>query len=146
MSRVLPALQAAEGQRAAYGKAEGVDGTDRVRAKGHDIGVIAHLDPFLLQLVDNAAAVDIAAEEGENVAALQFAYDLDGHGVGLGTAHDGGKARHAAVDQLDAPRAQLDVVDGAVEMAVVAVGAAMSGLVKLVPARLSPAKGCGSWP
>ena len=34
------------------------------------------------------------------------------------------EAGHAAVDQLDAPGAQLDVVDGAVELHLVAVHAA----------------------
>ena len=146
MSRVWPPFRPPKVSALRDGKAEGVDGADRVGAEGHDVGVVAHLDPFLLQLVDDAAAVDVAAEEGEDVALLQLAHDLDGHGVGLGAADDGGEAGHAAVDQLDAPRAQLDVVDGAVEVAVVAVAVAISGLVKLVPARLSPENGCGSWP
>ena len=34
----------------------------------------------------------------------------------LGAADDGGKARHAAIDQLDTPRAQADVIDRAVQM------------------------------
>ena len=57
-------------------------------------------------------------EEDQDVAPLQLAHDLDGDFVALGAADDGGKAGHAAVDQLDAPGAQLHVVDGTVQIAV----------------------------
>ncbi len=99
---------------------------DRVGAEGHGVGVVAQLDAFLLKLVDDAAAVDVAAQEGQDVAPLQLAHDLDRHRVRLGAADDGGEAGHAAVDQLDAPRAQLDVVDRAVQVA--AAVAAVRGL------------------
>ena len=49
---------------------------------------------------------------------LQLAHDLDRDLVALGRADDGRKAGHTAIDQLDAPGAQLDVVDGAVQVTV----------------------------
>ena len=55
-------------------------------------------------------------QKDEDVALLQLAHDLHRHLVALGRADDGRKARHAAIDQLDAPRTQLDVVDRAVEV------------------------------
>ena len=60
-------------------------------------------------------------EEDQDVAALQLADDLDGDLVALGAADDGREPGHAPVDQLDAPGAQLDVVDRAVELHLVAV-------------------------
>ena len=118
----LPALHAAEGERAAHGKAQRIDGADGVGAEGHDVGVVAHLHPFLLQLVDDAPPIHVAAQEGEDVAPLELADDLDGDGIRLRLPDDGGEARHAPVHQRNAPGAQLDVVDGAVQVAVVAVG------------------------
>ena len=117
----LAGLHAAEGERRAGGEAERVDGGDRVEAERHREGVVAELDALFLKLVDDAAPVDVAAEEDEDAAALQLADDLDGHLVALGAADDGAEPGHAAVDQLDAPGAQLDVVDGAVELHLVAV-------------------------
>ena len=113
-----------------------------VGAEGHDVGVVAHLDAFFLKLVDDAAAVDVAAEEDQDVALLQLAHDLDGDLVRLGAADDGGEAGHAAVDELDAPRAQLDVVDRAVEVAVAVGGAPTGALIRagegVPPARWKP--------
>lgn len=116
MSR-LAAFQAAEGQRRAHGEAQGINGAERVGAEGDSVGVVPQLNPFL-ELVDDAAAVDVAGQESQDVAALQLADDLDGHCIRFGRADDGGEARHAAVHQLDAPRAQLDVVDRSVQMPV----------------------------
>jgi RecA-family ATPase len=45
----------------------------------------------------------------------------------LAAADDGGKAGHAAVHQLDAPGAQLDVVDRAVQVAVQPLPRAVPG-------------------
>ena len=114
----LAALEAAEGERRAGGKAERIDGADGVGAEGHGVGVVAQLHALFHELVDDAAAVDVAGQEAQDVAPLQLPHDLHGHFVGLGAADDGGKAGHAAIDELDAPRAQLDVVDGAVQVAV----------------------------
>ncbi len=111
-------MEAAKGQRRPGGESHRVDGGDGVLAKGHDVGVVSHLHALLLQLVDNGATVGVATEEDEDVALLQLAHDRDGGLVGAGRADEGGKARHAAIDQLDTPRAQLDVVDGAVQVAV----------------------------
>ena len=58
----------------------------------------------------------------EDASALQLADDLDRDLVALGAADDGAEAGHAAVDQLDAPGPELDVVDGAIELHLVAVG------------------------
>ena len=71
--------------------------------------------------MDDAAAVDVAAEEDEDTARLQLAHDLDRDLVALGAADDGTEPGHAAVDQLDAPGTQLDVIDGTVELHLVAV-------------------------
>ena len=70
---------------------------------------LIHVD--FLELVDDAAAVDIAAEEDQDVAPLQLAHDLDRHLVAFGAADDRGETGHTPVDQLDAPGAQLDVVE-----------------------------------
>ena len=94
---------------------------DGVDAERHGEGVVAELDALFLQLVDDAAPVDVAAEEDEDAAALQLADDLDGDLVALGAADDGAEPGHAPVHQLDAPGAQLDVVDGPVELHLVAV-------------------------
>ena len=88
-------------------------------------------------------------QEDQDVALLQLAHDLDRHLVALGAADDGGEAGHAAVDQLDAPGAQLDVVDRPVQVAVAAVAGSQplrrqSGLVKLPPAMWKP--GCARAP
>ena len=123
----LAAVHAAEGEGRAGGEAQGVDGRDGVGAERHDVGVVAHLDALFDQLVDDAAAVDVAGEEDQDAAALQLAHDLDGHLVALGAADDGAEPGHAAVDQLDAPGAQLDVVDGAVELHLVAVQHEVAG-------------------
>ena len=79
---------------------------------------------------------------------LQLAHDLDRDFVRLGAADDGGEAGHAAVHQLDAPRAQLDVVDRAVEMTVRSLPRrSVSGLVKAVPpASWKPGIGSGCRP
>ena len=117
----LAGFHAAEGEGGAGGEAERVDGRDGVEAERHREGVVAQLDALLEQLMDDAAPVDVAGEEDQDAAALQLAHDLDGHLVALGAADDGGKAGHAPIDQLDAPGAQLDVVDGPVEQRLVAV-------------------------
>ena len=67
--------------------------------------------------MDDGAAVDVAAEEDQNVALLQLAHDLDRDLVALGAADDGRKAGHAAVHELDAPSPKLDVVNRAVQPA-----------------------------
>ena len=66
----LATLHTAEGEGTARGKTQGIDGADGVCAKGNNKGVVAHLDTFLLQLVNDAAAVDVAAQEGKDVALL----------------------------------------------------------------------------
>ena len=111
--RAVAGLHAAEGERRAGGEAQGVDGRDGVDAEGHGEGVVAELDALLHELVDDAAAVDVAGEEDQDAATLELAHDLHGDLVALGAADDGAEARHAPVDQLDAPGAQLDVVDRA---------------------------------
>ena len=76
-------------------------------------------------------------QEDEDAAALQLAHDLDGHLVVLGAANDGAEARHAAVDELDAPGAQLHVVDWPVQLHLVAVQHEVAGaeaLLVLAPA------------
>ena len=113
----LAAGHAAERQRRPGGEAERVDGRDGVGAEGHDVGVVAHLDALFHQLMDDAAAVHVAREEHEDVALLQLAHDRHRRLVAAGGADDGGEAGHAAVHQLDAPGAQLDVVDGPVRVA-----------------------------
>ena len=121
----LAALHAAEGQRRAGGEAQRVDRRDGVEAERHDVRVVAHLHPFFHELMDHGAAVDVAAEEDQDVALLQLAHDLDRDLVALGAADDGREAGHAAVHELDAPGAELDVVNRAVEAArAVAVAAA----------------------
>ena len=77
-----------------------------------------------MQLVDDAAPVDVAGEETEDVTALEFAHDFDGDFVGRGRADDGGKAGHTAIDKLNAPGTQLNIVDGTVEIAARAVAVA----------------------
>jgi len=72
-----------------------------------------------VQLVNDGATVGIAAEKDQNVAFLQLSHDGDGGRVGAGRADDGGKSRHAAIHQLDAPRTQLDIVNGAVQVTAV---------------------------
>ena len=97
--------------------------------------------------MDDAAAVDVAREEDEDAAALQLAHDLDGDLVALGAADDGAEARHAAVDQLDAPGAQLDVVDRAVQLHLVAVQHEVAGVeALLVRRRRRSCTICGSAP
>jgi hypothetical protein len=57
----LAAFHPAKSQGGASGKAEGVDGTDGIGAKGHDVGIVPHLHPFFLELVDDGPPVDVAA-------------------------------------------------------------------------------------
>ncbi len=113
----LAAFHAAKGQRRAGGEASGIDGGDGVRAEGHDVGIVAHFDTLFHQLMDDAPSVDVAGEEDENVTLLQLPHDLDSRLVGLGSADDGREAGHPPVHQLDAPGAQLDVINGAVNIA-----------------------------
>ena len=65
----------------------------------------------------------------------------------LGTTDDGSKAGHTAVHQLDTPRAQLNVVNGTIQMTIVPFQLACSvasGLVNEVPpASLNPGMGSG---
>ena len=128
-------VHAAERERRAGGEAEGVDGGDGVDAERHREGVVAELDALFLQLVDDAPPVDVAAEEDEDAAALQLADDLDRDLVALGAADDGAEPGHAAVDELDAPGPQLDVVDRAVELHLVAVHAEVAAGEALAVAR-----------
>ena len=74
----LAALHAAEGQGRTGGKAHGIDGGDGVQAEGHDVGIVAHLHALFHELVDHATAIDVAAEEDQDVAHLELADDLDG--------------------------------------------------------------------
>ena len=55
----LPAFQAAKGQSRTDRKTQGVDGADRIGAEGHGIGIIAQLDAFFGELVDDTATIDI---------------------------------------------------------------------------------------
>ena len=128
----LAGVHAAEGERRAGGEAQGVDRRDGVETERHREGVVAELDALLDELMDDAAAVDVAREEDEDAAALQLAHDLHGDLVALGAADDGAEARHAAVDQLDAPGAQLDVVDRAVQLHLVAVQHEVAGVEALL--------------
>jgi hypothetical protein len=66
-------VHAAEGERRAGCEAQGVHGGDGVDAEGHGEGVVAELYAFFLQLMDDAAAVDVPAQEDEDAAALQLA-------------------------------------------------------------------------
>ncbi len=97
-------LHAAEGERRAGGEAQGVDGGDRVEAEGHGEGVVAELDALLHELVDDAAAVDVAGEEDEDAAALQLAHDLHGDIVAPGAADDRAEARACARRRAGCPR------------------------------------------
>src|SRR5664280_1977272 len=142
-------VHAAKRERRAGGEAQGVHGGDGVDAERHRERVVAELDALFLQLVDDAAPVDVAAEEDEDAAALQLAHDLDRDLVALGAADDGAEPGHAAVHELDAPGPQLDVVDGAVELHLVAVHeqvaagealAVRAGVVELDDLRLLPAR------
>ena len=146
--RALPAVHAAEGQRRAGGEAEGVHGRDGVHAERHREGVVAELDALFLQLVDDAPPVDVAAEEDQDAAALKLADDLDRDLVALGAPDDGAEPGHAPVHELDAPGAQLDVVDRAVQLHLVAVHAEVAageasavgaGVVELDDLRLGAA-------
>jgi len=69
-----------------------VDGGDGVQAKWHDVGIVTHLHALFHKLVDHAPAVDVAAEEDQDVTHLELADDLDGGLVGPGCADDGSKA------------------------------------------------------
>ena len=114
----LTTFHAAKGQRCPRGKASRVDGGDRVPAEGDDVGIIPHVHPFLPQLVNDGAPVDVAGEKDEDIALLEFPDDGNRGLIRAGRTDDGGKARHTAVHQLDAPRAQLNVVNRAVEVTV----------------------------
>jgi hypothetical protein len=78
-----------------------------------------------MQLVDDAAPVDVAGEEDQDVALLQLAHDLDRHLVGLGAPTMAAKPGMRPSTKLDAPGAQLDVVDGAVGIAALSSPAAV---------------------
>ncbi len=141
-------VHAAERERRAGGEPERVDRRDGVHSERHGEGVVAELDALFLQLVDDAAPVDVAAEEDQDAAALQLAHDLDRDLVALGAADDGAEPGHAAVHELDAPGPQLDVVDRAVELHLVAVHAEVgagealavsAGMVELDDLRLGAA-------
>src|SRR3990172_3754696 len=58
-------------------------------------------DVFVLELMNDAPTVDVPGKEGQDVASLQLAHDLDGDLVALGAADDCREAGHAAIDQLD---------------------------------------------
>ena len=66
----LAGFEAAERQRRTGGKAQRIDRTQRVQAEGHDVGIVAHLHPLFLELMDDAATVDVAAEEDQDIAPL----------------------------------------------------------------------------
>ncbi|MEJ2561680.1 MAG: hypothetical protein P8Z42_03225 [Anaerolineales bacterium] len=114
----LAAFHAPESERGSSGETQRVDRPDGVAAEGNDIRVVSHLHIFFHQLVDDRTSVDVAYEKGENVSLLEFANDGDGGCVGVRRASDGCEAGHAPVHQLDAPGAQLDIVDRPVEMSV----------------------------
>ena len=114
----LAGLQPAERQRRPRREPQRVDRRDRILAEGHDVRIVPHLHTLLAQLVDHRTTVRIAAQEDQNIPLLQLPHDAHRSLVRPGRPHDRGEARHAAVDQLDTPRTQLDVVDGAVQMAI----------------------------
>ena len=103
-------FQTAKSERRAYCESQGIDGTDGIGAKGDDVGVIAHLHSLFLQLVDDGTSVDISRKEGQDVAALQLADDLDGYLVARCAAYDGGKTGGCAVHELHAPFPEDDVI------------------------------------
>ena len=109
----LTTFHAPKGQGCTGGEASGIDSGDGIGAEGHDVGIVAHFHTLFHQLMDDAPSVDIAGEEDEDVTLLQFADDLHRCLVGAGCADDRRKARHASINKLDTPTAQLDVVYGA---------------------------------
>ena len=72
------ALHAAKRQRRSGGEAQRVDRAQRVGAERHGERIVTEFDAFFLQLMDDAAAVDVAREEREDAAALQLPNDLHG--------------------------------------------------------------------
>ena len=98
------AFHTAEGQRGAGGKAQGIDGADRVGAERDGVGIVAQLDAFFDQLVDDAAPVDVAGQEAQDVALLQLAHDLDRDLVGFGAARRWRQSRACAHPPAGYPR------------------------------------------
>ncbi len=78
--------------------------------------------------MDDAASIDVAGQEGQDIAALQFTHDLDRHFIGFRAANDCGKAGHTTIHQLDAPGAKLDIVDRSIEMSIHVAAIAGTGI------------------
>ncbi len=53
--------------------------------------------------MNDAAPVDVAAEEGEDVAPLKLTHDLNGDLIRFGAPDDGGKTGHTPIHQLNTP-------------------------------------------
>ena len=99
-------LEAAERHGRAAGEAERMHDRRRVRAIGHQEVVPAHIHAAPVQLCRHAVAGRARPHEHQDVALLQVARQPLGRGVVGQRAHTRRKARHAAVDQLDALLAQ----------------------------------------
>ena len=127
----LACLDAAEGHGGPDGEIERVDGADRVPAVGDDVSVPPHLDFFLGELVDDAPAVRGGTGKHHDAPLLEVADHLDRGFVVRGCAEDRRKPGHPAVDELDAPGAELHIINRAVEItvpiAVLGVGAGEAG-------------------
>ncbi len=78
--------------------------------------------------MDDAASINVAGEEGQDVAALQFANDLDRHLIRFRATDDRRETRHTAVHQLDAPRAKLNIIDGTIQMTIQVIPIACAGI------------------
>ena len=79
-----------------------------------------------MQLVNDAAPVDISREECQDVTALKFTHDFDRNLIGFCATYNGCKAGHTTINQLDAPRAELYIIDRTVQVTM-PVGLAIGG-------------------
>ncbi len=114
----LTGILTSERERGAGGETQGINSGDGVFSEGHNVRIVSHLHPFFLELIDDRAPIHVAAEEGEDIPSLELPYDGDGGLIAASLAHNSGESRHTTVNQLDAPGAKLDVIDGAVEMTI----------------------------
>ncbi len=113
----LPHFQTSEGEGRPGGESEGVNGADRIGAKGNGIGIVSQLNALFHQLVDNAPSIDITREEAQDVAPLELTDDLHRHFIGFSSPNDGSETGHPPIHQLDTPCSQADIIYRTIEMA-----------------------------
>ncbi len=110
---VVARLDAAEGHRRAGGKAHGEDGGADIGPEGNQACRPADLHPLLHQLLGKLLPVILRGHKHVEVLLLQLLGDISRYLISGSRADDGGETGGGAVNELDPPLPQDDVVGGA---------------------------------